>query len=523
MSAGGTVPVRAAGLRVERVLPVVLFALVLVVASMTVTPSPVGVFEDDAAYTVLGKALAEGDGYRFINLPGAPHATHFPPGYPALLAVLWRVFPTFPDNIVVFKFANAILLTLAALGTYRFGRGRLGFAPLTAAGVALAGTASVVVLKITGVVLSEPLFMAVMLPALLAAERTADSGDLRSAVWAGVLLGVLALIRTIGAVAIPAALLLLLLRRRPAAAVALAAGAALLLVPWQLWVSAYQHEIPPVLVGKYGSYGPWLAEGYREGGLPFAAQVLATNAARLRLALGFMLLPVEASWARGLAFFLLVGWLAAGLVSIVGRAPITAGFFVLYAAVIMVWPFQPDRFVLAVWPLLTLVFFAAALVLWRWRAPAGVLRIARSGALAAGCCLLIGHATYNVKGYTRQWWASGQQHFDRSAKPIVDWVAHHTAIGDVLSTEEDLLIYLYTGRRAIPVSPSLALEHVRPLSPEENLQWLEILLNEYRPRYYITEFRPAVRAADTLANRRPPVLRRAGNTTNAYVYEFIRR
>ena len=33
-----------------------------------------------------------------INMPGAPHATHFPPGYPLLLAALWKLLPSFPDN-----------------------------------------------------------------------------------------------------------------------------------------------------------------------------------------------------------------------------------------------------------------------------------------------------------------------------------------------------------------------------------------------------------------------------------------
>lgn len=90
----------------ERLLPVALMAVVLLVAVLTVTPWPVGAFQDDAIYTILAKALATGEGYRMINLPGAPHATHYPPGYPAFLAALWRLAPSFPDNIVVFYFAD---------------------------------------------------------------------------------------------------------------------------------------------------------------------------------------------------------------------------------------------------------------------------------------------------------------------------------------------------------------------------------------------------------------------------------
>src|SRR6185436_3223086 len=71
-------------------------ALTLAAALVAIDPLPVGVFYDDAQYLILAKALASGDGYRFINLPGAPAATHFPPGYPLLLALLWKLSPSFP-------------------------------------------------------------------------------------------------------------------------------------------------------------------------------------------------------------------------------------------------------------------------------------------------------------------------------------------------------------------------------------------------------------------------------------------
>src|SRR6185503_11189771 len=120
----------AAGSLLERVLPLALPALVMLVALLTVTPWPVGAFQDDAIYTVLAKALATGEGYRMINLPGDPHATHYPPGYPFFLSLLWRLAPEFPDNIVVFKFANAVWLSLAALGAWAFARSRLGWSSL---------------------------------------------------------------------------------------------------------------------------------------------------------------------------------------------------------------------------------------------------------------------------------------------------------------------------------------------------------------------------------------------------------
>ena len=51
---------------------------------------------DNAGYIILGQALLQGEGYTNIHIPGSPPASHFPPGYPALLALLWfleRVLP----------------------------------------------------------------------------------------------------------------------------------------------------------------------------------------------------------------------------------------------------------------------------------------------------------------------------------------------------------------------------------------------------------------------------------------------
>src|SRR5512142_216136 len=80
-----------------------LVALCAVIAGVhAMTPSPVGVFYDDAMYVALGKAIAHGQGYAYLNLPDAPAATHYPPIYPLLLALLWRIAPSFPAHVVLF-------------------------------------------------------------------------------------------------------------------------------------------------------------------------------------------------------------------------------------------------------------------------------------------------------------------------------------------------------------------------------------------------------------------------------------
>ena len=73
-------------------------AIVIAAVIAAIGPYPVGVFYDDGIYLVLAKALATGEGYRYLNIPGTPAATHYPPGYPIVLAALWKVTPEFPRN-----------------------------------------------------------------------------------------------------------------------------------------------------------------------------------------------------------------------------------------------------------------------------------------------------------------------------------------------------------------------------------------------------------------------------------------
>jgi len=99
----------------DRLLPVFAAALAVAVALWASSPYAVGVFHDDGVYAILGKSIATGQGYRFLHLPGAPAATHYPPGFPLLLALVWKIAPNFPDNVPAFLFANALLhLCLAA-------------------------------------------------------------------------------------------------------------------------------------------------------------------------------------------------------------------------------------------------------------------------------------------------------------------------------------------------------------------------------------------------------------------------
>lgn len=514
-------PRLAHGIRLHRLVPLGVFVLVLLVAILTITPWPVGVFEDDGIYTVLARSLATGDGYRLTNLPGSPNATHYPPGYPLVLAALWRLWPAFPDNVVLFKFANAVFLALAAFGVWTFARHRLAWSPVAAGAVALISTLSIVVLLVTGMVLSEPLFLALLLPALLLAERASETGDVRHAALAGLALGALALVRTLGALAIPAAVLVLLARRHLRGAIVLGAVAAALVAPWQIWVSLHHAEVAPVLGGKFGAYGPWMSEGYREGGWALARAVVARNLQGLQGMLGYMFMPVGAAWPRLVALATVVLMGLAGVFALARRAPVSALFLTCYLGVVLWWPFDANRFLWAVWPLLVCPVWWT--VSWgaQWARHAGTLRAIRMAVIVAALVPAAGFAIYNVRGYRGSWWASIQRDAGQHAAPIVDWVSRHTDPSDVVATESDLIVHLYTGRRTTPVSSFVPRQRVDQWTGADDLAALRTILATYRPRFLIVSTKRSVESAEALVTATPALLRRHVRLPNVFVYETL--
>src|ERR1051325_2612567 len=112
--------------RASTLAPIIVVVIAIAAGMNAIDATPIGVFYDDALYTILGKAIASGEGYRYLNIPGAPPATHYPPGYPALLALLWKISPTFPQNVALFKTTNALLLGVVAFFTYRSEERRVG-------------------------------------------------------------------------------------------------------------------------------------------------------------------------------------------------------------------------------------------------------------------------------------------------------------------------------------------------------------------------------------------------------------
>lgn len=495
--------------RDERAAPVLAGLVILAIGLAIIDALPVGVALDDAMYVILAKALATGQGYRWLNLPGAPAATHFPPGYPALLAVIWRVFPSFPANVLAFKAVNALLLALAGAALVVFARRRFGFSPLAAAVLAIAGCVVVPSLVLSSSVLSEPLFLAVLIPILLLAERVVEGERrTRDLVLLGLLAGLATLVRTHG-IALTGGLAIALVlcpsaaetaqRNWPASfwsrlrdASVVAVCAALVMLPWQLWVRANQGLVPEPMRGLYESYAGWLARGIKSEGVSVLWRTFARTSTEIAGMFATLATPLAFSWARLVTLLALGALLIAGVRRSWRTAPVTTLFLAVYSMIVILWPYGPTRFVWGIWPLFVLVFVLGAVEIKSWAPRRPGAEATRAVLLACSLFVAVGYARYNVRGYRDHYWSTAARSQAAILRPVVAWVRARTRPQDVVASTVEPAVYLYGNRLAVPVTALNVRDYFRPPTVGES----ETALRQILAGYHVDAI--AIGAGDTL-------------------------
>ena len=474
----------------------------LVTGLAIVDALPVGVVADDAFYVILARSLATGQGYHALNLPGHPAGTHFPPGYPALLALLSFIAPAFPASVVVFKACNAVFLAASAVLVARLLRRRLEMGAGWCVAVGVVTAVSVPLLILSNLVLSELFFLALVLALLVALERMVDEpASTVRVILLGVAIGGCALVRTHGVVLVPAAALVLLARRRWRDTLLLTAAAIVTLLPWQLWTARHGGQLPAPLLGMYDSYAAWWLRGVRQLGPSMIGQTVRKTTTETSVMLSVLFSPLRTDAGRAATKVALAALTVAGAIAMRRRIPVTLLFMAGYLFIVLIWPFQTARFVWAVWPLLLAVVVAggwAAVTQRGWRVP---VRVALAAALV---WIAAGYGAYELRGIRGAWWSSLARANAPRMATTVQWVATHTAPGEIVATEYEGAVWLYTGRQALPIIPLTPAQYLRDYSPKENAQeGLEPLLDAYPVRTVVVGTGNAYDAAAFLSTQRP--------------------
>ena len=273
--------------------------------------------------------------------------------------------------------------------------------------VTLAGALAIPTLELSTQVLSEALFLALLLPALLVAERTVEAdAKLADVALLALMVGILTLVRTQG-IALAGAVGLLLLARRRLRDAAVFAGVGLaVILPWQLWARAHPFAPSAVMGGDYAPYVAWLATGFHDGGISFAWATIARNGREISDMLALYTARSTPPWVQGSACAALTLLAVPGFVRFWRRARVTAVFLLLSFAIILIWPGPATHYVRGVWPFVVLLVAAGVAEVVAARPVSVVPRAARWATIAGAVLLATGYVSVNALGYRYRVWSA---------------------------------------------------------------------------------------------------------------------
>ena len=394
-----------------------------------------GFLLDDAVYMASAKSLAEGNGYRIASLPGEPHQTKYPPGYPLLLSLVWRVAPDFPANL---RWAAAMGAVAFAAMSWLAWRG----SPLVAVNpVAIFYGASL---------MSETVGLCALLGAFALVPV--------SALVAGVCGGLAFLVRA-------AALPLLVvgpawyaMRRDWRGAGLFACGMLPWVAGWQWWSASRRVRDASPQMSFYTDYFGYLAANFDWGGL---GRVLGANLEAMLMSMGGLIWfdvsdgPLS-SYRKTLVALVALG----GVVRLVRGAgtsacatSVYAMFGSVYCLILLPWNFSPnERFLLPVLPLL----LAGIVEAMRGMATAMFALWSKGGGANRGfaACALAGLGVAGL-GWGMAQWRAITGYFpalleqQRMRPDAYSWTRNNLPGDAVVLAYQESRLALHTGRHAI--------------------------------------------------------------------------
>lgn len=352
------------------------------------------------------RSLLEGRGYTDIGRLGAPPEIARPPGFAVVVAAIMSVFG---EDMLALKIINNFFAALAAVALFFLLRGRTDDPGLSAA-LVLAGFLFPSQFVIARYLEAEFLFAFLFFGALAMFEAAQDRGFKDRALLAGFALAMTlaCLVRTVGLCLVPAAVLVLLVSASATRQTRML-WAGVILTSWLAvgggWMLRNQLAAPkgeltylnPFMVGEPVSSVYWLLEDQRvpllpppsPGGLKELLGRVPPNAGFFLRQVAENLWPASRAWSwvgviTLTALPLALTFLGFGFGLVLKRR--LADFTVLcYLPLILLWPYQDNRFLLPVVPLLMLYLVEGTKIMAGrlLRDPGKARRPARFIALAA--------------------------------------------------------------------------------------------------------------------------------------------
>jgi len=420
-----------------------------------------GYYHDDSIYWVSAKSLAEGDGYKISSLPGEPYQTKYPPVYPALLALIWRVNPSFPSNLAGATLFAWLLLPFYLVMVWSFLR-QVGLGWREQCVLTLIAGLSPVAAIFSFSLMPELLFTALLIASVVLAERSMSApSPWWLVVLAGLCGGLAYLTKSSAAPLLFTAPICFALRRQFARAAIFFAVMAPAVVGWQWWVARHLSHSWDLVTLYYTNYAGYQIYNVALRDIPL---VVWHNLDAFLMGAGKLLtfdVPYGSKHLERVAAVAAI----AGCVRLASRSrklyyPLAAAGI---TALMLIWHFTPDqRFVFPLFPLLLAGLWTemtnvcrALAFSWKKRATADRVAAFVGAGLLAGFALFIGFTTLNgLFRFLPELFDTYRSDFE-SRRPAYEWIAHNSPAEANVFAYDDPLLFLYTGRKScsLPVPP----------------------------------------------------------------------
>jgi hypothetical protein len=410
-------------------------------------------FHDDGIYWVCAKSLAQGSGYRILSLPDQPYQTKYPPLYPLLLSVIWRVNPSFPDNLPLATLVSWLMLPLYLVLARRvFLDLGLGPAHALVLCVLLALNPYVVLYSVS--LMSELMFSCLLLGCLWLARRAGEPG---SPGWVAALAGAVAaaayLTRNAALPLLVSGPLYYLLRKQYARA-ALFFGAMLPAVAgWNLWVRAHLPASRDFVTLYYTDYLGFHLANFTWRDLPL---LLSKNLSGVLEGIGGLFLVFG-----GKLLLQIVGVVAIlGTLRMVRRSGVSQYHLFAAGHVLLLLPWHLglyDQYLRLVLPILPLLlaglsseFRRGAVQVHAWLKSAAWRRVLLACVLSGGLGFIgvVGTLSMFVTLYQFPGFSNRNRVLLANNRAAYRWIAENLPRDSTFLAAADPLLYLYTGRPA---------------------------------------------------------------------------
>jgi 4-amino-4-deoxy-L-arabinose transferase-like glycosyltransferase len=491
-----------------------ILALVLSVAFLLylamLKPERFGDYYDDSVYVTTAKALATGQGYKIVSLPYEPAQTLYPPFYPFLLSLIWRVYSPFPENLFwMMLLSVAATLSFLAL-TYRY---------LVKQGYATPWQALIVValvainwrtMLLATNLISELVFAALSVLGLhLTEEYEKERKSWRSGVAPGVVLGLAFLTRSSGLALLLAVAAHALLRKHwRRMLLPLSIGGTCVFL-WMAWCYLNRTSYQGINAVYYAGYIQFFRESLSRlqelnhtSLLTTSLNVVGTNVLLFVVAsMPLASLGLRFDLPQGLLLALIFAFLVIVVVGFLrqarGNLRLVHIYVMFYLLLHLIAPGSAyDRYIFPIVPFLLLFLVTeVSLMISSIRAEviAGKSPWRKAGAACMGLAVLaaVGLTLYSNLSGVYDSLKSVKTSAGRSTenRAAFEWLNQHAQPSDVILCYRDPLYYLFTGRKAMISSPLIVFNTVpyqtRERSAfEHSRDFLEII-NESKARYFV--------------------------------------